>query len=487
MCNVVEIVPDNPIVIMRWDGYQPELPAIMLNSHMDVVPVVEEKWSYPPFSGTITPDGKIYGRGTQDMKSIGIQQLEAIRRLKSRGCHQLRRTVYLTFVPDEELGGVKGMKPFVSNHNECNNHHSEEIRFQDMNIGLCLDEGIPSCSEDYLAFYDERRPVWINVHFHGNAGHGLALIENTAAEKFRIFLNNIYSFRKEEQLRLENSLGKLTLGDITTVNMTMINGGVQHNVVPEQLSASFDIRLTPSLSLDDFKKKLDQWALNAGGHIERGVYPQVKNCSNEIRTYSFFSIFSIYSFRKEEQLRLENSLGKLTLGDITTVNMTMINGGVQHNVVPEQLSASFDIRLTPSLSLDDFKKKLDQWALNAGGHIERGVYPQVKNCSNEIRTYSFFSIFSIYSFRKEEQLRLENSLGKLTLGDITTVNMTMINGGVQHNVVPEQLSASFDIRLTPSLSLDDFKKKLDQWALNAGGHIEVSFQKLTVFCIFYVS
>ncbi|CAH8617086.1 unnamed protein product [Schistosoma mattheei] len=112
MCNVVEIVPDNPIVIMRWDGYQPELPAIMLNSHMDVVPVVEEKWSYPPFSGTITPDGKIYGRGTQDMKSIGIQQLEAIRRLKSRGCNQLRRTVYLTFVPDEELGGVKGMKPF---------------------------------------------------------------------------------------------------------------------------------------------------------------------------------------------------------------------------------------------------------------------------------------------------------------------------------------------------------------------------------------
>lgn len=73
------------------------------------------------------------------------------------------------------------------------------------------------------------------------------------------------------------------------------------------------------------------------------------------------------------------------------------------------------------------------------------------------------------------------------MGDITTVNMTMINGGVQHNVVPEQLSASFDIRLTPSLSLDDFKKKLDQWALNAGGHIEVSFQKLTVFCIFYVS
>ncbi|CAH8643015.1 unnamed protein product [Heterobilharzia americana] len=137
-----------------------------------------------------------------------------------------------------------------------------------MNIGFCLDEGIPSTSEDYLAFYDERRPVWVNVHFYGNAGHGLSLIENTAAEKFQIFLNHVYVFRKEEKVRLENSQGKLTLGDITTVNMTMMSGGVQHNVVPGKLSASFDIRLTPSFSLDSLKEKLGQWALNAGGQIE---------------------------------------------------------------------------------------------------------------------------------------------------------------------------------------------------------------------------
>lgn len=41
--------------------------AILLNSHMDVVPVFEEYWIVPPFSGEIR-DGKIYGRGTQDMK-----------------------------------------------------------------------------------------------------------------------------------------------------------------------------------------------------------------------------------------------------------------------------------------------------------------------------------------------------------------------------------------------------------------------------------
>lgn len=41
--------------------------SILLNSHIDVVPVFEEYWIVPPFSGEIR-DEKIYGRGTQDMK-----------------------------------------------------------------------------------------------------------------------------------------------------------------------------------------------------------------------------------------------------------------------------------------------------------------------------------------------------------------------------------------------------------------------------------
>lgn len=39
--TVVEVVPGKPVVILTWQGLQPELPSIMLNSHMDVVPVYE--------------------------------------------------------------------------------------------------------------------------------------------------------------------------------------------------------------------------------------------------------------------------------------------------------------------------------------------------------------------------------------------------------------------------------------------------------------
>lgn len=39
--KVYEIVPRKPIVVLTWVGQSPSLPAILLNSHMDVVPVFE--------------------------------------------------------------------------------------------------------------------------------------------------------------------------------------------------------------------------------------------------------------------------------------------------------------------------------------------------------------------------------------------------------------------------------------------------------------
>lgn len=66
---------------------------------MDVVPVFAEQWTHPPFGAEIDGDGKIFARGTQDMKSVAVQYLSAIKRLKESGTQQLKRTIYITFVP----------------------------------------------------------------------------------------------------------------------------------------------------------------------------------------------------------------------------------------------------------------------------------------------------------------------------------------------------------------------------------------------------
>lgn len=90
--------PTQPIVIITWPGANLNLKTIILNSHMDVVPVDAQFWTYPPFDAVIDRDNRIIARGTQDMKSMGIQYLAAIYDLKNAG-HINARTIHIVFVP----------------------------------------------------------------------------------------------------------------------------------------------------------------------------------------------------------------------------------------------------------------------------------------------------------------------------------------------------------------------------------------------------
>ena len=207
-------VPGKPIVIITWEGLEPSLSSVLLNSHTDVVPVFPEHWTYEPFSAFKDEAGNIYGRGTQDMKCVGIQHLEAVRRLKSKG-RRLRRTVHISYVPDEEIGGVNGMMLFVKTD-----------LFKSLNVGFGLDEGLASEDEEIPLYYGERSKFWIKVICPGSPGHGSRFLENTAAEKAARVINRLHQFREEQRVKLESN-SRLTLGDVTTVNVTMMEGGVQ--------------------------------------------------------------------------------------------------------------------------------------------------------------------------------------------------------------------------------------------------------------------
>ena len=87
-----------PVIVISWIGTEPTLPAILLNSHMDVVPVFAEKWTHPPFGADIDSEGRIFARGAQDMKCVGVQYLAAVRALIRNGT-RLRRSIHIMFVP----------------------------------------------------------------------------------------------------------------------------------------------------------------------------------------------------------------------------------------------------------------------------------------------------------------------------------------------------------------------------------------------------
>lgn len=250
----VAVSENRKVVVMKLPGKNPSLPSILLNSHIDVVPVFPEKWTHDPWAAEMTNCGKIYGRGTQDMKSVGIQYLEALRVLTSKN-ESFDRTIYVLFVPDEEIGGAYGMKAFM-----------DTPEFSAMNIGLALDEGLANPDNKYSLFYGERSLWWVRVKCAGSPGHGSRFIQDTAAEKLQKVMASFLSFRKSEETRLQVN-PCMHLGDVTTLNLTILEGGVQPNVVPQEFLATFDIRIPPSVNLLEFEKQLDSWCAAAGDGV----------------------------------------------------------------------------------------------------------------------------------------------------------------------------------------------------------------------------
>src|SRR4029077_19619222 len=96
-------------LLYQWAGSDSSLAPPLLLAHQDVVPAepgTEGKWTEPPFGGTIAA-GYVWGRGALDDKGSLVAILEAIEHLLSAGAKP-RRTVYLAFGYDEEVGGRRG-------------------------------------------------------------------------------------------------------------------------------------------------------------------------------------------------------------------------------------------------------------------------------------------------------------------------------------------------------------------------------------------
>ncbi|KAI9354790.1 carboxypeptidase S [Zopfochytrium polystomum] len=116
-----------------WKGSDESLPALLLCSHQDVVPVLEataNQWLHEPFSGDIE-DGWIWGRGAADTKATLVGVLESIEML-IKGGFKPKKTVLLAFGHDEEISGIVGAKNISAELVE---------RGYAGNIGMLVDEG----------------------------------------------------------------------------------------------------------------------------------------------------------------------------------------------------------------------------------------------------------------------------------------------------------------------------------------------------------
>ncbi|KAB1209875.1 Aminoacylase-1 [Morella rubra] len=241
-----EFVQGKPVILLKWLGSNPELPSILLNSHTDVVPVEQEKWSHHPFGAHLDRQGNIYARGSQDMKCVGMQYLEAIRKLKASGFEPVR-SIYLSFVPDEEIGGHDGAEKFV-----------DSDVFKNLNVDIVLDEGLASPDEYYRAYYAERCPWWLVIKATGQPGHGAKLFDNTAMENLLKSIESVRRFRAS-QFDLVKA-GLKGEGEVVSVNMVFLKAGTP-SPTPSEAEAGFDIRVPPTADPESLERRIsEEWA-----------------------------------------------------------------------------------------------------------------------------------------------------------------------------------------------------------------------------------
>lgn len=140
-------------------------PGLILLQHTDVVPADRDFWSFDPLSGNLS-EGYIYGRGTRDMKGLGIAQLVAFLNLHASG-RELNRDVVFLATADEEAGGEFGVGWLIENHPEI---------FQ--GAGILLNEGGGGSRSDGEVIFGvevtQKVPVWLRLTAIDEPGHGSA-------------------------------------------------------------------------------------------------------------------------------------------------------------------------------------------------------------------------------------------------------------------------------------------------------------------------
>ncbi|GAB49459.1 acetylornithine deacetylase [Mobilicoccus pelagius] len=218
--------------------------GVVLSAHTDVVPVDGQEWSSDPFTTEIR-DGRLYGRGTCDMKGFLGVALHTLPRMLEA---ELTEPIHLALTYDEEVGCVGG----------------GEIVKQFAEIGLdpraCI-VGEPSMMH---VIGGHKSMNVVRFTFCGVAAHssrtpyGVNAIEY--ASRFVCAVRE-----RAEGWRDEGPRDEAYGVPYTTASVNLVSGGIAGNTVPDRCSVQLEFR---SIGADDPEEILG-WMREVAGDLER--------------------------------------------------------------------------------------------------------------------------------------------------------------------------------------------------------------------------
>lgn len=249
------VQPGRPNVIARHvmaDG-----PTLMFEGHTDVVTEGDPAhWTDPPFSATIR-DGRIYGRGANDMKAGLVCALVAMKAIRESGV-VLNGTLLLGAVCDEE-GDMIGIKHFVA-----------QGWADDVAAAIVCEP-----EENHLCI-TQKGVMWIRAGIQGIMSHGaMPLTGVNSVYPMAQFLGMMHTLEEREIARhgAHEFLGQPSI--TPTILRSPCAGEPQKNVMPSSTETVLDFRLIPGQDPDALIARTET-LLNAAAAVDERLAPRME-------------------------------------------------------------------------------------------------------------------------------------------------------------------------------------------------------------------
>jgi succinyl-diaminopimelate desuccinylase len=288
-----------PNLLAKLEGDKPGK-FYQFNGHLDVVPFSAEKWSeglYP--QKPVIKDGKLYGRGTADMKGGIAAQMMACKLLKDAGL-PIKGKMQLWLVPDEEINGYYGAQYMSQHHKDLINADATVISEP---------TGQPPIQSPAI-IVGEKGHKWLKFTVYGSAGHGsMPKPKSNAINKTVRFIQNVKKLKLPKvkapltvKYLVKGLLSRYTVKNLlaslkpdedeepdpynedgigigaffnSTLSFTKINAGSKVNVIPDLCDFTTDIRVLPGISSQDVFDSIANYCTKLGYRVE--LPPKYKN------------------------------------------------------------------------------------------------------------------------------------------------------------------------------------------------------------------
>ncbi len=200
-------------------------PALLFACHLDVVGPGQTNWKTPPFAA-VENNGKIFGRGSTDMKGGTAANIAAICEIVKSGV-ELQGDIIFTATAGEETDSC-GAERFVAGKNQL-----------PPVLGVIIPE-----PTDFSIVSAHRGILWLEITTKGKTAHGsMPQLGVNAITSMRRFLNELENYNITSK--------KHDLLGTCSMSVNTISGGKTMNAVPDKCVCTIDIRTIPDVNHDD--------------------------------------------------------------------------------------------------------------------------------------------------------------------------------------------------------------------------------------------